>query len=169
MPSASAGIGSRKNICHKTQTAGQALRPSRCFSVWILKVFSLSMAGQPLSCCLKILIVNRALILSDCYPHISPHDSNFVAVFVNVRAVFTMIGALVFHPAEARYIDFVTGLQFFRRLGRSWLWCGILSGCLLCGRRELGICGCFNRPYLRFRLLFLRRFLLHNLSFHLCQ
>ena len=27
MPSASAGIGSRKNICHKTQTAGQALRP----------------------------------------------------------------------------------------------------------------------------------------------
>ena len=25
---------------------------SRCFSVWILKVFSLSMAVQPLSCCL---------------------------------------------------------------------------------------------------------------------
>ena len=27
MPSASAGIGSRKNICHRIQTAGQALRP----------------------------------------------------------------------------------------------------------------------------------------------
>ena len=29
------------------------------FSVWILKVFSLSMAVQPLSCCLKSLIVNK--------------------------------------------------------------------------------------------------------------
>ena len=31
MPLASVGIGSRKNICHKTQTAGQALRPVPLF------------------------------------------------------------------------------------------------------------------------------------------
>ena len=31
MPSASAGIGSRKNICHRIQTAGQALRPVPLF------------------------------------------------------------------------------------------------------------------------------------------
>jgi len=76
-----------------------------------------------------------------------------------------MIGPLVLHPAEARYIDFVTGLQFFRRLGRSWLWCRILSGCLPRGRLEFGNYRCFNRPYLRFRLLFLGRFLLLNRSF----
>lgn len=104
------------------------------------------------------------------FPHISPHDPNFVAVFVNVRAVFTMVGPLVLHPAEACYIDFITGLQFFRRLGRSWLWCGILSGCLPCGRLEFGSYGCFNRPYLRFRLLFSGRFLSRNRSFFLlCQ
>ena len=31
MLSASAGIGSRKNICHRIQTAGQALRPVPLF------------------------------------------------------------------------------------------------------------------------------------------
>ncbi len=47
--------------------------------------------------------------------------------FVNARAIFTVIGALVLQPAEARHINFVAGLQFFRRVGRSWLWCGILA------------------------------------------
>ena len=117
MLSASAGIGSRKNICPNTQAAGQAyMACPAVFPVWILKVFSLSMATQPLSCCLKSLITNSALSLFECFPQISPHDPNFVAVFVNVRAVFTMIGSLVLYPAEARHIDFVTGLQFFRRL-----------------------------------------------------
>lgn len=38
MPSVSAGIGSQKNICHKTQTAGQAyMACPAAFSVWILK------------------------------------------------------------------------------------------------------------------------------------
>ena len=38
MLSASAGIGSQKNICHKTQTAGQAyMACPAAFSVWILK------------------------------------------------------------------------------------------------------------------------------------
>ena len=38
MPSASAGIGSQKNICHKTQSAGQAyMACPAAFSVWILK------------------------------------------------------------------------------------------------------------------------------------
>ena len=38
MLSASAGIGSQKNICHKTQTAGQAyMACPATFSVWILK------------------------------------------------------------------------------------------------------------------------------------
>ena len=81
-----------------------------------------------------------------------------------------MIGALVLYPSEARHIDFVTGVQFFRRLWRSWLWCGILSGCLPRGKLEFGSYGCFNRPCLRFRLLFLGRFLLRNRSFFLlCQ
>ena len=80
-----------------------------------------------------------------------------------------MIGALVLHSAEARYIDFVTGLQLFRRLGRSWLWCGILSGCLLCGRRELGICGYFHRLCLWFRTFLWGYFLLRNLVFRFCQ
>ena len=81
-----------------------------------------------------------------------------------------MIGALVLYPAEARHIDFVTGLQFFRRLGWSWLWCGILSGCLPRGRLEFGSYGCFNRPYLRFRLLFSGRFSSRNRFFFLlCQ
>ena len=86
-------------------------------------MFSLSMAAQPLTCCLKSLIANRALVLPDCYPHFSPHDSNFVAVFVNIRTIFTVVGALILHPAETRYINLVTGLQFFRRLGQSLLWC----------------------------------------------
>ena len=101
------------------------------------------MATQPLSCCLKSLITNSALSLFECFPQISPHDSDFVAVFVNVRAVFAMIGSLALYPAEARHIDFITGLQFFRRLGRSWLWCGILSECLPRGRLEFGSYGCF--------------------------
>lgn len=102
--------------------------------------------------------------------HISSHNPNFVTVFVNVRAIFTEVGVLVLHPAEARFIDFVTGLQFFRRLGWSLLWCGILSGCLPRGRLEFGSYGCFNRPYLRFRLLFLGCFLSRNRSFFLlCQ
>ena len=102
--------------------------------------------------------------------HISPHDPNFVAVFVNVRAVFTMIGHLVLHPAKARHIDFITGLQFFGHLGRSLLWHGIFSGCLPRRRMEFGSCGYFNRFCLRFRLLFLGRFLLRNRSFFfLCQ
>lgn len=38
MLSASAGTGSRKNICHKTQSAGQAyMACPAAFSVWILK------------------------------------------------------------------------------------------------------------------------------------
>lgn len=38
MLSASAGIESQKNICHKTQTAGQAyMACPAAFSVWILK------------------------------------------------------------------------------------------------------------------------------------
>ena len=38
MPSASAGIGSRKNICHKAQTAGQAFTACpAAFSARILK------------------------------------------------------------------------------------------------------------------------------------
>lgn len=52
-PSASAGIRSRKNICHRIQTAGQAF--TACPAVFLsgfLKVFSLSMAAQSLSCCL---------------------------------------------------------------------------------------------------------------------
>ena len=76
---------------------------------------------------------------------ISPHDSNFVSVFVNVRAIFAVIGSLVLQPAEARHINFVAGLQFFRRVGRSWLWCGILSGYLPRGKLEFGSYGCFNR------------------------
>lgn len=96
---------------------------------------------------------------------ISPHDSNFVSVFVNVRAIFAVIGSLVLQPAEARHINFVAGLQFFRRVGRSWLWCGILSGYLPRGKLEFGSYGCFNRPYLQFRLLFSGRFLSRNRSF----
>ena len=92
---------------------------------------------------LKSLITNSALSLFECFPQISPHDSDFVAVFVNVRAVFAMIGSLALYPAEARHIDFITGLQFFRRLGRSWLWCGILSECLPRGRLEFRSYGCF--------------------------
>ena len=38
MPSVSAGIGSQKNICHKTQTAGQAFTACpAAFSARILK------------------------------------------------------------------------------------------------------------------------------------
>ena len=51
--SAAAGIRSRKNICHRLQTAGQAF--TACPAVFLsgfLKVFSLSMAAQSLSCCL---------------------------------------------------------------------------------------------------------------------
>lgn len=40
MPSASAGIGSQKNICHKTQTAGQAFTACpAAFSARIESVF----------------------------------------------------------------------------------------------------------------------------------
>ena len=40
MPSASAGIESRKNICHKTQTEGQAFTACpAAFSAWIESVF----------------------------------------------------------------------------------------------------------------------------------
>ena len=100
---------------------------------------------------------------------ISPHDSNFVSVFVNVRAIFAVIGSLVLQPAEARHINFVAGLQFFRRVGRSWLWCGILSGYPPRGKLEFGSYGCFNRPYLQFRLLFSGRFLSRNRSFFLLR
>lgn len=105
--------------------------------------------------------------------HISPRDPsdpNSVAVSVNIRTIFTVVGTLVLHPTEARYIDFVTGLQFFRRFGRSWLWCGILSGCLPRGRLEFGSCGHFNRLCLWFRTFLLGCFLLRNRPFFLlCQ
>ena len=63
MLSASAGIGSRKNICHKTQTAGQAFTACpAALSARILKVFSLSMAVQPLSYCLRFSHRHRIMI-----------------------------------------------------------------------------------------------------------
>lgn len=58
-----------------------------------------------------------------------------------------MIGPLVLHPAKARHINFIAGLQFFGCLGRSLLWHGIFSRCLPRGRLEFGSCGYFNRPY----------------------
>ena len=49
----------------------------------------------------------------------SAHDADFVAVFVNVRAVFTVIWTLVFQPTEALHIDHIAGLQISDRLRRG--------------------------------------------------
>lgn len=49
----------------------------------------------------------------------SSHDADFVAVFVNVRAVFTVIWTLVFQPTEALHIDHIAGLQISDRLRRG--------------------------------------------------
>ena len=87
----------------------------------------------------------------------------------NRITAFTKYDISTDYPSEARHIDFVAGVQFFRRLWRSWLWCGILSGCLPRGKLEFGSYGCFNRPCLRFRTFLLGCFLLRNLVFHLCQ
>ena len=40
----------------------------------------------------------------------SAHDADFVAVFVNVRAVFAVIWPLVFQPTEALHINHIAGL-----------------------------------------------------------
>ena len=49
----------------------------------------------------------------------SAHDADFVAVFVNVRAVFAVIWPLVFQPAEALHINHIAGLQVSDRLRRG--------------------------------------------------
>lgn len=96
----------------------------------------------------------------------SAHDAYFVAVFVNVRAVFTLIWPLVFQPSEALYIDHIAGLQVSDRLRRSGcmnrfrsrLWCRRWSCVGSCGRfhkcRLRLICGFMGMLRLWSRSLF---------------
>ena len=65
MLSASAGIGSRKNICHKTQTAGQAFTACpAAFSARILKNVFFVYGGADFEACYQP--IDMELLLCSC-------------------------------------------------------------------------------------------------------
>ena len=80
---------------------------------------------------------------------VSAHDSNFVAVFVNVRGILAVIRPLVWYPTKARNIDLIAGLQLYGRLrcGRRRLWLRRFDR-----RRRLCRCGDRNGAKLLVRL-----------------